>query len=302
MVPPALENKCLDFSECPGQRNLNVDGRGEGRRWRDGWALRSFLSHKWVISSCPPNLWFHFLLRFWHDKRYLWDGLLQKRREGSAASSLDVSRVAERWRVHYNVWCLVWEYITNRPAVYSTCVNLPEPWGHGNYPKNVYIVCVSVCVDILYTACFLSCIFISLCEHAFPTLYPHSAIKASETLKIFWSQAAFLEIPLPVTGEHRKKINLFSSGTFLCHLVVKSQLTVLPHFSTNNVEKFKCLLDLLQVFVFVSQLKMSHGSVPKSGLKLLQMFLNDRLQFQQKPTSTFAYYIFLFEVTQMKFM
>lgn len=52
---------------------------------------------------------------------------------------------------------------------------------------------------------------------------------------------------------------------------------------------------------FVSQLKMSHGSVPKSGLKLLQMFSNDRLQCQHKPTSAFAYYIFLFDVAQMKF-
>ena len=40
--------------------------------------------------------------------------------------------------------------------------------------------------------------------------------------------------------------------------------------------------------VFVSQLKLSHGSVPKSGLKLLQMFSNDRLQCQHKPTSTFC--------------
>ena len=83
---------------------------------------------------------------------------------------------------------------------------------------------------------------------------------------------------------------------------MKSQLTALPHFSIWGdivPEKHKCLLAPLQVFV--SQLKMSHGSVPKSGLKLLQMFSNDRLQCQHKPTSTFAYYIFLFDVAQMNF-
>lgn len=53
--------------------------------------------------------------------------------------------------------------------------------------------------------------------------------------------------------------------------------------------------------VFVSQLKMSHGSVCNSGLKLLQMFPNDRLQCQHKPTSTFAHYIFVFDVVHMNF-
>lgn len=69
--------------------------------------------------------------------------------------------------------------------------------------------------------------------------------------------------------------------------------------SRNN----KCLPALLQdfFFFFVSQLRVSHGSVSKSGLKLLQMFSNDRLQCQHKPTSTFVYSIFLFDVAQMRF-
>ncbi len=94
-------------------------------------------------------------------------------------------------------------------------------------------------------------------------------------------------------------MHLFLLTSFLCSLAVKSQLSVLPHFSIWSdivVEKYKCLLAPLQVFV--SQLKMSHGSVPKSGLKLLQMFSNDRLQCQHQPTSTFVYYIFLFDVAQ----
>lgn len=53
--------------------------------------------------------------------------------------------------------------------------------------------------------------------------------------------------------------------------------------------------------IFVSQLKVYHGSVFKSGLKLLQMFSNDRLRCQHKPTSTFVYSIFLFDVAQMRF-
>lgn len=83
---------------------------------------------------------------------------------------------------------------------------------------------------------------------------------------------------------------------------MKSHLIVLPHFSIRNdivLEKYKCLLAPLQVFV--SQFKVSRGPVPKSGLKLLQMFSNERLQCQHKPTSTFAYYIFLFDVVQIKF-
>ena len=78
--------------------------------------------------------------------------------------------------------------------------------------------------------------------------------------------------------------------------------TALPHFpiwSDIVVEEHKCLPAPLRVFVF--QLKMSHGSVPKSGPKLLQMFSNERLQCQHKPTSTFAFYIFLFDVVQMRF-
>lgn len=59
-------------------------------------------------------------------------------------------------------------------------------------------------------------------------------------------------------------------------------------------EKYKCLLPLL--LVFVSQLKVSHGSAPKSGPKLLQMFPNERLQCQHKPTSSYARYIFLLDV------
>lgn len=54
----------------------------------------------------------------------------------------------------------------------------------------------------------------------------------------------------------------------------------------------------LAYFCFPTQ--MSHGLVLKSGLKLVQMFSNDRLQCQHKPTSTFAY-IFLFDVVQMNF-
>lgn len=53
--------------------------------------------------------------------------------------------------------------------------------------------------------------------------------------------------------------------------------------------------------IFVSQLKAYHGSVFKSGLKLLQMFSNDRLWCQHKPTSTFVYSIFVFDVAQLRF-
>lgn len=120
--------------------------------------------------------------------------------------------------------------------------------------------------------------------------------------KICWFTAGPLEIPL-CTEEHRTRyIFFFPLTSFLCSLAVKSQLTVLPHFSIWSdivVEKHKCLLAPLQVFV--SQLKMSHGSVPKSGFKLLQMFSNDRLQCQHQPTSTFVYYIFLFDVAQTNF-
>lgn len=134
------------------------------------------------------------------------------------------------------------------------------------------------------------------CEHAFPALHP---------LCMLWQ----LVLPKPSkiwpSGNSSlcdrwvyNEINIFSF-TFFCQLDVKSQLTGLPHSIWSNivVEKYKYLLAPLQVFV--SQLQMSHGPVPKSGLKLLQMFSNDRLQCQHKPTSTFVYYIFLFDVVQM---
>lgn len=55
----------------------------------------------------------------------------------------------------------------------------------------------------------------------------------------------------------------------------------------------------LASFFFVFQLDISQGSVPKSGLKLLQMFCNHRLRCQRKPTSAFVYCIGRFDVTQM---
>lgn len=84
-----------------------------------------------------------------------------------------------------------------------------------------------------------------------------------------------------------------------CEISAHRSATFFSIWSNIVVEKYKYLLAPLQVFV--SQLQMSHGPVPKSGPKLLQMFSNDRLQCQHKPTSTFVYYIFLFDVVQMNF-
>lgn len=71
------------------------------------------------------------------------------------------------------------------------------------------------------------------------------------------------------------------------------------------LEQYRCgeitSVNQLPRKIFVSQLKAYHGSVFKSGLKLLQMFSNDRLWCQHKPTSTFVYSIFLFDVAQMRF-
>lgn len=80
---------------------------------------------------------------------------------------------------------------------------------------------------------------------------------------------------------------------------MKSQLLLHISLSGPMLERHthKCLLTPMQLFV--AQLNMSQGSVPKSGLKLLQMFSNERLQCQHESTSTFVYDIFLFDVTQM---
>ena len=120
------------FSECLRQRCLNVDGQREGGgEGTDGlWVASSSPTQSERCLVATPTSFFIFLLRFWHDQRYLWDGLLPKRREGPAAGPLDVSRVAKRWRVHNDVWCLVWEHITplhtHTPAIlHYTCINLP---------------------------------------------------------------------------------------------------------------------------------------------------------------------------------
>lgn len=110
---PALTSKCLDFSECLKELSLNVDWQREevGGGGKDELSGASSPTQKEQYLVAFPTSVFIFLFRFWHDQRYLWDRLLQKRRERPAACPLDVSRVAERWRVYYNVWCLVWEQI-----------------------------------------------------------------------------------------------------------------------------------------------------------------------------------------------
>lgn len=89
---------------------------------------------------------------------------------------------------------------------------------------------------------------------------------------------------------------LFVSKYIFQQLDIKFQSSF-PIFSPVRRHEYTCLPAPLQVFVF--QLNMPQGSVPKSGLKLLQMFSNHRLQCQHKPTSAFVYCIYRFDVTQM---
>lgn len=108
-----LDKYVFGLQWVPKELSLNVDWQREeiGGGGKDELSGASSPTQKeWYLVAFPTSV-FIFLFRFWHDQRYLWDRLLQKRRERPAACPLDVSRVAERWRVYYNVWCLVWEQI-----------------------------------------------------------------------------------------------------------------------------------------------------------------------------------------------
>lgn len=109
----------------------------------------------------------------------------------------------------------------------------------------------------------------------------------------------------PLHINYAKQFHRASKRATPTDLLVKklnSQLDIkfqpgLPIFFPMQRDECTCLPAPLQLFVF--QLDMSQGSVPKSGLKLLQMFSNHRLQCQHKPTSAFVYCIYRFDVTQM---
>lgn len=74
-------------------------------------------------------------------------------------------------------------------------------------------------------------------------------------------------------------LHLFFS---FCSLFIESQHFFFSRFLSDIVAEKQTVF----TSSFVSQLQVSHGSVLKSGLKLLQMFSNERLRCQHEPTST----------------
>lgn len=146
------KNKCLDFSECLRQWSLNVDGQREGGGERNGWALRSFLSHtEWMIFSGFPDLCFHIYLQI-----LAWPETFMRRitteKEGRACC-LFGGCLQSRWKMACSLQCLMFGMRTHHTPTHAhklaVCMYKPARMQGACkvFSKKLSAYCVFVHVD-----------------------------------------------------------------------------------------------------------------------------------------------------------